>query len=399
MAFYKWALDEIRGFDPMFRKAGDDVDVCWRLQERGYKLGFSSAGFVWHYRRSTVKAYLKQQAGYGEAEALLVAKHPEYFNVFGGGIWRGRIYSASKYGLALRPNLIYHGIFGSGFFQKLYGAAPAHAIMLCTSVEYHLLISLPLVLLAVSTPLLVVPALISVLASLGICVVAAVQAGVPREKKRFWSRPLIACLYFLQPVVRGWVRQITRLDLGIRRHPGAVYPRLDTALCPPSPQQLCFLNRQGVDRYRLLGRIIEMFRDDGSHFHTDSGWDKYDLRIIRNRWTSLTLTTADEYLSENRIVLRARINARWSLPARLVFTVTVVAQCLLIYLLRESQPWIWIILPLFLVVAWFLDDERCFHQTLLAGCIEETSRELNLESYPASPPAPAEKDEVAATAS
>src|SRR5205814_8055753 len=26
MAFYKWALGEIGGFDPIFRKAGDDVD-------------------------------------------------------------------------------------------------------------------------------------------------------------------------------------------------------------------------------------------------------------------------------------------------------------------------------------------------------------------------------------
>ena len=41
MAFYKWALEEIAGFDPVFRKAGDDVDVCWRLQARGHKIGFS----------------------------------------------------------------------------------------------------------------------------------------------------------------------------------------------------------------------------------------------------------------------------------------------------------------------------------------------------------------------
>ncbi len=65
MAFYKWALDSIGGFDPIYRKAGDDVDVCWRLQQRGCKIGFSPSGFVWHYRRATVPAYLKQQAGYG----------------------------------------------------------------------------------------------------------------------------------------------------------------------------------------------------------------------------------------------------------------------------------------------------------------------------------------------
>jgi GT2 family glycosyltransferase len=102
MAFYKWALDDIGGFDPIYTKAGDDVDLCWRLQQSGGKIGFSPAAFVWHYRRSTVGAYLKQQQGYGEAEAALVRKHPENFNSFGCGLWRGRIYTASKFGVRQR---------------------------------------------------------------------------------------------------------------------------------------------------------------------------------------------------------------------------------------------------------------------------------------------------------
>ena len=92
---------EINGFDATFRKAGDDVDVCWRLQQRGYRIGFSHAGFVWHYRRSTTAAYLKQQSGYGEAESLLVRKHPEYFNLLGGSMWHGRI-SRSVRSVSLR---------------------------------------------------------------------------------------------------------------------------------------------------------------------------------------------------------------------------------------------------------------------------------------------------------
>jgi glycosyltransferase involved in cell wall biosynthesis len=134
MVFYKWALKEIGGFDPIFTKAGDDVDICWRLQQRGYRIGFNPAGFVWHYRRSTVKAYLKQQSGYGEAEALLVRKHPEYFNSFGGSLWRGQIYTAAKFGLVLGRSVIYHGIFATGFFQTIYAAAPAWTLMLCTSI-------------------------------------------------------------------------------------------------------------------------------------------------------------------------------------------------------------------------------------------------------------------------
>src|SRR5881398_532918 len=36
MAFTKKALEEIGGFEPVFAAAGDDVDLCWRLQNRNY---------------------------------------------------------------------------------------------------------------------------------------------------------------------------------------------------------------------------------------------------------------------------------------------------------------------------------------------------------------------------
>jgi cellulose synthase/poly-beta-1,6-N-acetylglucosamine synthase-like glycosyltransferase len=35
MAFYKWTSERVGGFDPEYRKAGDDVDLCWRLQQEG----------------------------------------------------------------------------------------------------------------------------------------------------------------------------------------------------------------------------------------------------------------------------------------------------------------------------------------------------------------------------
>ncbi|MGH7215439.1 MAG: glycosyltransferase, partial [Tepidisphaeraceae bacterium] len=47
MAYYTWAAKEINGFDSQFRKAGDDVDFIWRLQHRGYSIGFSPAAQVW----------------------------------------------------------------------------------------------------------------------------------------------------------------------------------------------------------------------------------------------------------------------------------------------------------------------------------------------------------------
>ena len=71
MAFRREALEAINGFDPLYRKAGDDVDICWRLQQSGRWITFAPGAFVWHHRRQGPRSYLKQQAGYGEAEAVL----------------------------------------------------------------------------------------------------------------------------------------------------------------------------------------------------------------------------------------------------------------------------------------------------------------------------------------
>src|SRR5216117_3813370 len=92
MAFRRDRLEAIGGFDPQFRAAGDDVDVCWQLQERGWTLGFHPAALVWHHRRNSVRTYWKQQIGYGRAEAMLERKWPEKYNGPGHVRWAGRIY-------------------------------------------------------------------------------------------------------------------------------------------------------------------------------------------------------------------------------------------------------------------------------------------------------------------
>lgn len=93
MAFRKVALKSIGGFDPQFHVAGDDVDVCWRLQQAGWTLGFCPAAVVWHHRRNSVRAYWKQQSGYGKAEAMLERKWPEKYTVAGQARWSGRVYT------------------------------------------------------------------------------------------------------------------------------------------------------------------------------------------------------------------------------------------------------------------------------------------------------------------
>jgi GT2 family glycosyltransferase len=76
MAFRRDALLAVGGFTPIFVRAGDDVDLCWRLQAQGGEIAFAPSGLVWHRHRSTFRAYWRQQVGYGEGETWLKALHP-----------------------------------------------------------------------------------------------------------------------------------------------------------------------------------------------------------------------------------------------------------------------------------------------------------------------------------
>ena len=111
-------LLQLGGFDPTFHAAGDDVDVCWRLLDKGYQLAFHPTACVSHDRRATIKGFLRQQRGYGEAEALLYHKHPNRFGP-AGIRWEGFIYSGSPLTVDF-GTVIYHGPMGSAPFQMLH---------------------------------------------------------------------------------------------------------------------------------------------------------------------------------------------------------------------------------------------------------------------------------------
>jgi GT2 family glycosyltransferase len=128
MAFWRESLLDVGGFDPRFRVAGDDVDICWKLQAAGRTLGFSPAAVVWHRRRASIRAFLRQQRGYGRAEALLERVWPEKYTLHGQVRWRGRIYADGS--RAGRWH-VYHGTWGSGSFQQLHerGRRPASLLL------------------------------------------------------------------------------------------------------------------------------------------------------------------------------------------------------------------------------------------------------------------------------
>lgn len=114
----KDVFDAIGGFDESYWVAGDDVDFCWRLLEGGYKIGFEGAAFVWHRRRTSFMRYLKQQWGYGKAEALLKKGHPGRFTKDSSAHWDGRVYTGEPLG-ANEGSVIYFGQAGMAGYQQV----------------------------------------------------------------------------------------------------------------------------------------------------------------------------------------------------------------------------------------------------------------------------------------
>jgi mycofactocin glycosyltransferase len=63
------------GFDETMR-VGEDVDLCMRLHEAGWRLRYVPAARVGHRHRTSLRGWLAQRAGYGTGAADLALRHP-----------------------------------------------------------------------------------------------------------------------------------------------------------------------------------------------------------------------------------------------------------------------------------------------------------------------------------
>jgi O-antigen biosynthesis protein len=389
MAFWRWALEELGGFDPAFHQAGDDVDLCWRLLERGRRIGFSAGAMVWHYRRSTVRAYLAQQFGYGEAEALLARKHPEYFNALGTSQWRGRIYSFARPSASLHQPVIYRGTFGTALFQRVYDPGTESWLAGVTSVEFHAFITLPLLALGAAFPGLLPVGLAGLALSTSVAIVAGLQAELPRRQRAFWSRPLVSLLYFLQPIVRGWARHRWRFTARSVRP--TTFRRSDAARprwFEPSSQQLCFFSEAGIDRLDLLRTLVRHLQEESWEFRTDTGWGDFDVEVFGRRWSRLRLLTATEELGRDRRVLRCRLQSRWSSAAHWAVGLLAGAELVLLMAAAPGRPWAWLSLLALPLLVGAIEYERRLVLQLIRAMVNDFASRLKLPHL--LPPTPAD---------
>ncbi len=71
----KKAFIKTAGFSRM--KAGEDIDLTFRLWENDFETQLIEKAFVYHKRRSTIKQFFKQTFAFGTARPILNAKYPE----------------------------------------------------------------------------------------------------------------------------------------------------------------------------------------------------------------------------------------------------------------------------------------------------------------------------------
>jgi O-antigen biosynthesis protein len=220
MAYRKDALQAIGGFDPVHKAAGDDVDVCWKLLDRGHEIAFAPAAQVRHHRRDSITGYLKQQRGYGRAERLLSGRHPHRFNRLGQARWTGFIYRGPHLlSRILRP-VIYHGYQGSAAYQTVV-AQPSATVSSWAGALLPVVVLVAL-LGGVLTPLVPWVPTVAV-AAVAIVLAYAAAIGVASKPPRGEPRPiafrgLVAALHIVQPLARAWGRLSRRVHSDDRTH-------------------------------------------------------------------------------------------------------------------------------------------------------------------------------------
>jgi glycosyltransferase involved in cell wall biosynthesis len=311
MAFRRDALAAIEGFDPIYRAAGDDVDLCWRLQERGWRIGFSPAAVVWHHRRNSLSMYWKQQQGYGKAEALLEQKWPEKYNAMGHLAWSGRLYGKGlTQAINSRRWHIYQGSFGLAPFQSLYQRQSVGVTSLPLMPEWYLLLGILLLLallgvawppLAVFWPVLAVAALLPLVQAVTSAARAIFSSDPDTSGQRAKLYVLTAGLHLLQPLARLMGRLRHGLSPWRTRHD------LNSA---DVLQIWSVWSETWQDPDTILNSILSELRESGNIARGGGNFDDWDIEVRGGLLGSSQMRMALEEHGGGKQLLRFRTRSR-----------------------------------------------------------------------------------------
>lgn len=76
-AYRRSTLDDEGGFDTEYPvPSAEDIDLSFRLAQKGYRMVFVPDAWVWHVHPTSLKAYLKRKMRFGYWRALLYIRYP-----------------------------------------------------------------------------------------------------------------------------------------------------------------------------------------------------------------------------------------------------------------------------------------------------------------------------------
>ena len=79
-ALLKSLAEEAGGFDERFR-VGEDIELVYRIRRAGYSIRYATEAFVWHKRRGSFRAFVRQIFSRGCWRAELGRRHRELLEV------------------------------------------------------------------------------------------------------------------------------------------------------------------------------------------------------------------------------------------------------------------------------------------------------------------------------
>jgi O-antigen biosynthesis protein len=350
VAIRKSCLEAVGGFDPTFRVAGDDVDLCWRLRQHGWTLGFSAGAAVLHHRRHTIRGYWKQQRGYGKAEALLERKWPDKYNSAGHHTFSGRVYASGMIHVFFRRTWIYHGVGGFASFQSLYERVPGVLGALPLMPEWYLIIVILIGFFGLGffwKPLLLAGPL-----AVGALVLSLTQAIIGSIEASFGTAPrpgiarlrrqcLTAFLHLLQPLARLSGRVHSGLTIWRRRGvPGFAMPR---------PRSSAIWTQNWRAPEERLTRIQRSLHAEHAPVRHGGDYDRWDLEIIGGMFGSVRMLMAVEDHGAGTQLVRTRSWPRCRNAA------TVLAGLLTILFLLAALDGSWLVTTVLgIMLVWLL---------------------------------------------
>jgi GT2 family glycosyltransferase/DNA-binding beta-propeller fold protein YncE len=335
MAFRREALLAIGGFNPIYLRAGDDVDVCWRLQARGGKIGFAAAALVWHHHRSSIKAYWRQQVGYGEGETWLMAHHPDKF-LDGHMLWHGRIYSPLPFVRSFWGTRINAGVWGTAAFPSVYRTDVHPFAFLPHSIKWQV-VSFALTVAGLATlatsqrtgaaRLLLATGLVGLAVTFAKNLAYALRSDVASlPGSRLWYRSMVAFLHLLQPIarLRGRIRgvlappEIARTQTQPKQTSRGPRPTLKETwrallLISGNVTEDRYWSESWTSADRVLAKVTEWLRRSRAvrTIAIDDGWsDDRDVSVYVGRWAWLDIRALVEDHGGGKGLLRVSTHLR-----------------------------------------------------------------------------------------